>query len=82
MEALGACTGDSVYRAIEAPWRLYRGFPVQGTFAVGSLLVPGLPCTGDSLYSADPWDGAGARRVEPVGGDLGVYTYRYRGKLW
>ena len=34
LEALGACTGDSVYRAIQAPWRLYRGFPVQGNFAV------------------------------------------------
>ena len=35
LEAPGACTGDSLYRTIQPPWRLYRGFPVQWS---GSLL--------------------------------------------
>ena len=66
LEALGACTGDSVYRAIQAPWRLYGGFPVQGN----NDLKHDFPCTRDSVYS----NGAGYSLVEPVGGDLGVYT--------
>ena len=68
MEALGACTGDSVYRAIQAPWRLYTGFPVQGN----NVLKHDFPCTRDSVYRA----GAGDNGVEPVGrGYRGLYQY-------
>ena len=66
MEALGACTGDSLYRAIAASWRLYRGFPVQQRnssirFQKPVLPVQGIPCTGQ---------GPAADGRSRVGGDL------------